>query len=412
MQSSPHIVHLLEPAPPTFTASVYLAGPGEAGAWRPQAVRLLAAAGFDGVIFVPEPRSLSLPGLPAPFAAGDLDRQLAWETESLRLSDAILFFVPQDAPADPLLSLADEQWGAWKRSGKIVFAATGAAASHHRWSASRFRVPQAYSLAEAVQILLPLVRPGAARTGGERAMPLNLWRSPALQRWYHALRDAGNRLDDFEVEWSYRPRVHPGRPPLVFAFRPKVWVRDERRHKASEVVVARADVSATVLYHPGKDLWQTEVLLIREFRSAVANVAGFVWELPGGSAEHAADREHDPRVTAAREIEQETGLRLSASALEAVPFGVRQVAATLLIHRAHLFRAALDADQLAFLRAAEIAGQSHGANPGERCYVIVRSVGDLMSRSELDWGQVGMILSALAPLYESPLPIRLPPVLP
>lgn len=408
MSAALQLVYAAEPLPTAFTASVYLAGPRgllPGPSWRQAAVSLLADAGYDGVVLLPEPRERDGRGSAAEGREGrsasvvidqipDAERLLAWREEALRHADVVLFWTPPDPdPRDELL--AREEWGATRRSGKVIL---GRASDRdlQRLAAARLRVPFAATLAEAIQLALPFVRPGGARRGGERAVPLLLWRSPAFQRWYRALRAAGNRLDDVEVEWCYRPRAAPGRPPLVFAMRPRVYVRGERRHKAGEVVVGRSDVSATVLYVPAPRLLDIEVVLVREFRSAVANPTGYVWELPGGSAENAAEREHDPRATAAREVQQETGLAISPTQLEPVPLTARQLAATILCHRAHLYRAVLADEQLKGLRAAEKAGRSFGANPGERCYVTIKTVAEVMQSGCVDWGQVGMILSALS----------------
>ena len=102
------------------------------------------------------------------------------------------------------------------------------------------------------------------------------------------------------------------------------------------------------------------------------------------------------RGDAAREVQQETGLAISPTQLEPVPLTARQLAATILCHRAHLYRAVLADEQLKGLRAAEKAGRSFGANPGERCYVTIKTVAEVMQSGCVDWGQVGMILSALS----------------
>lgn len=103
-------------------------------------------------------------------------------------------------------------------------------------------------------------------------MSLLLWRSPGFAAWYHALRKAGHRLEDAQLEWSYRSRA-AGRPPLL-------W-HCVRAYSSSESVVTRAaksssvvtDVSASVLYYPDDsgDVLDTLVVLVREYRSAVRN---------------------------------------------------------------------------------------------------------------------------------------------
>ncbi|MCS6915629.1 MAG: NUDIX domain-containing protein [Myxococcales bacterium] len=384
MAAQPKLIRVPEAVPDPFAASLFLAGPEAPGrTWRDEAVALLGAGGFDGVIFIPTGEG-----------ALDSRTQARWEREALRHADAVLFWLPEGI-GEMDLALG-EQWGTWRRSGKVVLGAPQAVRQRiPHWFEGPPRVPTASTLPDAVKLLWPLLRPGALRSGGERAVPLHLWRSPSFHRWYRALRAAGNVLDDIEVEWSYRLRAPTGRPPIVWALRPRIWVRRERRHKAGEVVVGRSDVSATVLYVPAASLEDTVVVLVREFRSAALNPTGMVWELPGGSAEHAADRDQDPRDTAVREVQQETGLVLDRDQLEPVPPGARQVAATILTHRAHLFRAALTPEQIRYLEQLEQEGRPHGANPGERCYVALRTVRQILDGGELDWGQVGMILTAL-----------------
>lgn len=387
MESTLQLVHAAEPIPASFSAAVYLGGPAGRSGWRRQAVDLLQAAGYQGVVYLPEPRD-GRRRIPP-------ERLSGWTAAAQHHADAILFFVPPEHGGD---ALAFEDWGRWQRSGKAVFGAPhGAPVNVHRVAAARLRVPSGYSLAEVIHLGLPLLVPGAVRSGGERAVPLYLWRSPAFQRWYRGQLLAGNHLEDIEVEWTYRPRGGAGRAPLVYVLRPRVWVKAERRYKSGEVVVGRSDVSATVLYRPAETLRQTQVVVVREFRSAVHNAEGMVWSLPGGSAENAAERDTDPRVTAAREVHEETGLQLEPGELEPVPHGVRQVAATLLSHRSHLYRARLTDEQLERLRESERRGTCFGANPGERCYVAVKSVAQMMDGEVLDWGQVGMLLAALAP---------------
>jgi 8-oxo-dGTP pyrophosphatase MutT (NUDIX family) len=381
--ASLQIVRPPAPIPPSFTSSLFLAGPrgaeGDADSWQAQVLDLLQQAGYGGLVYLPP-------------AGEPTEEQLAWEEKALRHADAILFHLaPGPAGMDPLTR---ERWGAWRRSGKAVLCASLEQQVLRR-AAARLRVPTGLTLAEAVNHLLPLLRPGVPRRGGERAVPLLLWRSPAFQRWYRALRAAGNELDDVEVEWIYRPRASPGRPPLLWALRPRVWVRAERRHKAGEIVVGRAEVSATVLYQPAAQVLDTQVVLIREFRSAGTTADGYVWALPGGSAEHAADREQNAALTALREVQEETGLCLLPSQLEPVAGGARQLASTILSHRAHLFRAALTEEQMRSLQDAERAGRHHGANAGERCYVIIRPLRQLLTGGQLDWGQLGMLLLAL-----------------
>ena len=397
----PQAVCAPEPVPAAFSASVFLAG-GETsdtsddssaaprGAVLAHALDLLGSKGFDGVVLSPQPRDGARP------ESGE--RLLAWQEEALRLSDVLLLCV--GGARGSLPSHDAELWGQWQRSGRMVLFAPGPAGAESPLlrAAAKAGVPVGRTLAEAVQHCLGLLRGSALRRGGERAVPLPLWRSPSFQSWYRALRRAGHRLDDAQVEWTYRSRGS-GRPPLLWAMRPRVYIPTERRHKAGEVVVGRTDVSATVLYHRGggRGLRDTLVVLVREFRSAVRNGSGFGLMLPGGSSAQASEREQDPRRTALKEVHEETGLLLEAAQLEAVPAGDRQLMASLSSHHAYLYRAELSDAQLAHLQADAAGSRSHGANPNERCYVTLRTVGSLLADQDLDWSQLGMVLLALQP---------------
>lgn len=420
-QRRPQAVCAPEPVPASFSASVFLfcagwdPGPspappegdggndGKAGAapsLLAQALDHFGREGFDGVVLSPGD----------PPRAGH-DPLATWQDEALRMSDVLLLCAGSAADGAELGAL----WGEWQRTGRVVVFAPppppGAKDPVIVRAALRTRAPVGRTLAEAVRHAVGLLRGGVLRRGGERAVPLMLWKSPSFQSWYRALRRAGHRLDDALVEWTYRSRGG-GRPPLLWAMRPRVYIPSERRHKAGEVVIGRTDVSATVLYHRPRprdgapaDWRDTVVVLVREFRSAVRNGTGFGLMLPGGSAAQASEREQDPRRTALKEIIEETGLNLSPEQLEPVGepgsggqrAGDRQLMASLSSHHAHVYRAELRDEQLALLRADSAGTNPHGANPNERCYVTLRSVRELLADPDLDWSQLGMVLLALQP---------------
>lgn len=380
-------VYATEPLPQAFWVSLFLAGPASVPggeSWRDEALRLLGSRGFDGVVLLPEAR----PGRP------DLnpDAVAAWEDEALRHCDLILMWLPDSALTD---FCAVEQWGLLQRSGKIVLGTTQKQGPLLR-AAEKRRVPLARTLPELIALSQQLTRPGALRRGGERSVPLHLWRSPSFQSWFRALVSSGHRLDGVELEWSHRSRG-VGRPPFLWAMRPRVQVRSERRQLTGEVVIGRADVSAAVLYHrpPGSPPGQTRVVVVREFRAAVRNRGGFAWMLPSGSAARAGEHTHDARATAAQEVFEETGLRMPVEQLQPVPLFDRQLLASLTSHHAQLFRAALTPEQLEAAQQTAAAGKPLGASPSERCYVSVRTVADLLADPDVDWSHLGMILYAL-----------------
>ncbi|HVI02800.1 MAG TPA: hypothetical protein VM869_29075, partial [Enhygromyxa sp.] len=255
---------------------------------------------------------------------------------------------------------------------------------HH---AGNLGIPQADSLAAALDHALARLGPGALRRGGEREVPLEIWQQPGFQRWLGAQQGAGHRLDGAQLEWQFRSK--PDRPLFCWALKVDLFIPEEDRHKRSEVVITRSDIAAVLAYHRGETLLDTRVVLVREFRSNAATPDGLVHELPGGSSPSAAQ---DARAVAAAELHEETGVHVAAERL--VYCGARQCMATMLSHRAELYSVELDADEIAVFEARQ--GQRFGEHDSERTYVEVRSVRDILAATDVDWTHVGMILGVLA----------------
>lgn len=382
------VVYAQAPLPTACLASIFLAGPTPRDArtpsWRPEALALLAARGFAGAVFVPEPADGVF--------RDDYDAQVAWETAALARADAVLFWLPRDLSAMPAFTTNDE-WGHLKDSGRVVFGAPPGAAKvrYQRWWADHLGVPVGETLAATVDAALAALGPlgeGDRREGGACDVPLAVWRRPEFQRWYARLCAAGHRLDGARLLWTFRAR-RPPRAVVLWALQVDVWITAESRAKRNEVLLGRGDLSATVLYRRGDTLRDSEVVLVREFRSAGSGADGFVHELPGGSSWHGAD----PRRTAAEEVDEEVGLAVAPSSLREV--GERPLAATLCVHHAHVYALALTAAQIDALRAT--AETPRGLiEHSEVTWVEVRRVGEILDAGDVDWSTVGMILAALA----------------
>src|SRR5262249_11443368 len=154
-----------------------------------------------------------------------------------------------------------------------------------------------------VDAALTLIGPGAPRVGGECCVPAEIFRSPAFQGWYTAQRAAGNELRSARVEWVLR--TGPKKDWLfLWALLVDVFVRAEGRRKASEVVLGRADASQVVMLHRSKNPLDSQVVLVREFRSAARTADGSVHETPGGSSFEGVT---DPLPLAVDEVAEETG---------------------------------------------------------------------------------------------------------
>lgn len=379
------IVHARQPFPRSFTRALFLAGPTprspDVPSWRPRALEILAERGYDGAVFVPEDAD----GSPR----FDYLDQVEWEEAGLHLADAIVFWIPRDLDVLPGFT-TNVEWGVWHDSGKVVLGAPPGAPrlAYLQRYAQKLHVPQADTLAGALDAALQLAGEGALREGGEREVPLFIWRQPAFQQWYAAQRGAGHRLDGARLHWHFRSG--PGRHLFCWALQVKVFIPGEGRHKGGEVILSRPDVSSVLAYRPAARLEDCEVVLVREFRSNAATPDGFVHELPGGSTFGPGAGE---RALAMRELEEETGVAVAAERF--VAHGSRQCLATLLTHRAALFSVALTAEEMAVFKARQ--GRRFGENDSERTYVEVRTVAEILASNDVDWTHVGMILSALAP---------------
>jgi 8-oxo-dGTP pyrophosphatase MutT (NUDIX family) len=385
------VVYARQPLPTEFSKSIFLAGPtprsNEVPSWRPQAISILEELGYDGVVFVPEINNGEWPR--------EYEEQILWEEAALHLSDCIVFWVPRDMTTLPALT-TNVEFGRWYESGKVVFGAPGYAQNvrYLEYYAKKFAVPVMHTLTDILIAAMAMIgSKGEIRHGGECQVPLYIWRTEAFQQWYDNLTAAGNRLDGARVLWTFR--VGEARQIIFFwALHVDIYIASEDRHKTNEVVIARPDISTVVAYRRGKDLFDTDVVLIKEFRSPVSNPRGFVYEVPGGSSFKPGK---NPQQLAADECNEETGLNLDASRLR--QHESRQLGATLSTHHAHLYSVELSVEEIEAL--LEIAGVPHGAeDESERTYVEVWKLRDILESTSVDWSVTGMILSVLTQLED------------
>lgn len=379
------VIYAKETIPHVFSKSIFLCGPtprsADVASWRPYAIKLLEEACYDGIVFVPEGRD-------GKWKAG-YDEQVEWEEKCLHMADCILFWIPRNL-TNMLALTTNIEWGVWQDSGKVVFGAPPNAERIHyqRYYAEKLGVPQADSLQKIVDVALKQIGEGVLRKGGEREVPLHIWRTPYFQQWYKAQHHAGNRLDGAKVVWTFR--VGPKRNFVFFwALHVNVYVASEDRHKTNEVIIARPDIATVLMYHRRDTFDETEVVLIREFRSPAITDDGFIHELPGGSSFKPNIK---PKILAATECKQETGLDIEPARF--TYHGSRQLVGTVSTHQAHLFSVELTETEMDSLISC--VGIAYGvAEETERTYVEITTLGKIKHRNNVDWSMLGMILSVI-----------------
>jgi len=391
------IVYTGEEMPDKITSSIFLAGPtprnsNEVESWRPDALQILEDKGYDGVVFVPEGRQ-------GEFKL-DYDDQVGWEEKYLNVADCIVFWVPRDLEPDskgyPKMAAftTNVEFGTWQSSGKIVFGAPPDASknSYLKHYAEEYNVPVSETLADTLNDAMDMLGEGSERSGGERHVPLFIWKQDSFQSWYKAQTEAGNRLEEAKLLFNFRPRFKDF--VFLWVLHAKVYVESEDRIKSNELVISRPDISSVCLYHkvsagfPAS--WKdVEIVLVREFRSPASTKNGFVLELPGGSS----SKESNPEEVAAEEVHEEMGLYIEPARLRAC--GSRQLAATFSAHKSNLFAAEITADEIDWLKSQKDI--AHGKEEdSERTFIEVHPVSQLINDESIDWTTLGQILSVIA----------------
>jgi len=261
---------------------------------------------------------------------------------------------------------------------------------HH---AKNENIPVYTDLKATLKESIDRIGTGAERTGGEKMVPLHIWKLPYFQEWLTTQKDAGNSLSGARLLWSFRTGK---RQQITFAYAlyVDVFIGAERRHKTNEFIIARPDISTVVAYRKMPDPLDTEVVLIREFRSAARTADGFIREVPGGSSWTIGE---EITATAAHEFAEETGFAVAPSRLRKI--GERQLCGTFSTHQAHVFACELTADEMDKLRQDAATNAHHGvAEDTERTYVEIGRLGDLLdpTSNAVDWSMIGMIMAAIA----------------
>lgn len=104
--------------------SIFLAGPTPRDkavhSWRPQAVKFLREAGFDGVVYVPEYSTDQVFQDYERQIKHDYDNQITWEWNALEAAGAIMFWVPRKLVGMPAFT-TNVEFGLFVKEDKAFY---------------------------------------------------------------------------------------------------------------------------------------------------------------------------------------------------------------------------------------------------------------------------------------------------
>jgi 8-oxo-dGTP pyrophosphatase MutT (NUDIX family) len=381
------VVYAQEILPIEVVKSVFLAGPSPRDevtpSWRPEALELLSKLGYDGHVFVPEPRD----GKPW----SDYTSQIEWETNALNQADIIVFWVPRKAPT--MLALTTNiEWGLWADTGKCILG-TPPGAEHVRylqWMASKMKVPNYSTLEATLQEAVAKVGVGAFRKEGDAQVPLHIWSHPTFKEWLVSQKKVGNHLESARVLWTFRVGQQLEK---VFAWclHVNVFIKSENRFKMNEFVIGRSDTSTIVLYYKPEtgSVMDIEFVLVREFRSPARTENGFITEFPSGSTSKTAGVS-----SAVEELEEETSIKIDPSRLRQLD--QLQLAGTLSAHTSTLFAAELTKEERDKAQELADSGKTFGKlEETEVTYIEMKTLKEIIAWKCVDWTTLGMILESI-----------------
>ena len=378
------IIYAGEDLPKNITKSIFLAGPTPRSkdnvSWRKEAIELFKKLGYDGTIFIPEARE----GKNYP----EYNKQIEWEQQMLDACDCILFWIPRNMKTLPALT-TNIEWGKYQNSAKVVvgFPEDSEHNRYIKYECEKLQIDVNNSLEDTIESAIRFVGNGAYRENGECYIPLNIWSTDMFQKWYSEQKNVGNILESARVNYIFK--MPKAQKVFLWILYVKIFIKNENRYKENEFVVSRTDISSIVMYKKDeKDILNSDIILIKEFRSPGSTHDGYVHELPGGSSID----EKDNIDVISDEVFEEVGVRFDNSRFKFEES--RQIMATLCSHKCHLYSIELTDNEFELIKNE--SKNIHGVKEdSELTYIEIKKIKEIINDNLVDWSNIGYILYVL-----------------
>ena len=392
----PIIVYSKESMPSKINKSIFLAGPTVRDKennshleWREEAIEILKGLGYDGIIYSPVDRE-------GEFDITRLYEQIDWERECCKASDVIVFWIPRLNRSDnEMIGLTTNiEFGLYYDSNKLFIGAPEDAyhIDYIKYLSEQKDYKWHTDLKSLLSDVVDYLDKDIPRVGAECKVPKFIFESKQFQNWYKSQKYSGNSLVDYEHLYHF---IMPKAKQLFMTIdRPSVYIKEEDRIKDIEFVVSRTDMSYVCAYYkPSEDIYDTEIVLVKEFRTPVRNLDSFVYELPGGSSLDETEKGYE---VASNEFKEEVGLEIPSHRFKYI--ANKQSSATLCSHKIELYSVELMKEEMKKIKKMAENDITHGnQRDTEITHIKVVTIWDLLKKNDVcvDFTNMGMIFKAL-----------------
>lgn len=397
------LVYALENEPKEYTHSIFLAGPtprDNTKSWREDAIKLLNKYNYKGIVYIPEQRN--------GYKQKEYYNQIDWELKMMNKADIIMFYIPRDIDNNLLGLTTNCEYGRWENSGKIVIGFpknsdnnTYIEICFKQLNNEIYNTLEDTIIATINKFNEDKFNP-SLRKGTETDVPLYIWNTKEFQDWYNNQKNLGNELRNAKVNYVFTmPKMQK---VFLWILQVNVYIKDEDRIKSNEFILSRTNICSAVLFYKPEvplhlsnddyihaienNILDTEIVIVKEFRSPVNNRTSYIYEIPGGSSM----KEEDNIDVIYDELLEECNLDIDKKRIKF--HKARQLMGTLSIHKSYCYYVELNKEEIEDIK--KLKGQAFGIiEDTEQTYVEVYKARDLISNNLLDWSNIGMIMEIL-----------------